>query len=134
MPCLVPKQLISIYLQRQSESLYYSENLQKVLQDDYEIYLYCSLAASDPKIILFSQQIKIVAVSQIDEVIHAALPGLPLDVVNVRPPELSQQGCYFRCQEQHELWQQIINERQLAIFVTQEFLYVDIQLIARERL
>lgn len=132
LPGLAPKKVIAVALHSQTDALFFSHNLETVFSMNMELYLHASFSLADPRLGLFCQQVKVTAVSDIESMISAALPGVSLLPVDSLPQEFKPLGCYFRLQTGGKHWEKIRSEKQLAIFLTNDFLGVDIKLLARE--
>jgi|GEM_PF-3720215 len=132
LPMLVPKKVMILTLHAQTDCLFYSDSLDAVIVNNMALYLQVSFPLSDPRLGLFCQQVKVAAISDIESTMNAALPGMQLSVADPPPKEFKPQGCYLLLNATGKYWQRIVNEKQLAVFLTNDFLGVEIKLIARE--
>lgn len=121
----------SLQLVRESAMLYLSENLQSVFAAEASLYLWLSLAAHDPRVQDLSKTLKVLPLSELDRCVQGALPGLTLSLEYIEEEMLSQQGCYFKLDQNHPLFAKVLTEKQVAVFITQNLLDVEIKLIAR---
>lgn len=132
LPTLTPKKVVTIALHTQGDSLFFSDNLDAVFSTNMALYLHVSFSLADPRMGLFCQQVKITAVSDIESTVNAALPGVQLLPVDPLPKEFKPQGAYLLLQATGKCWEKILAESQLAVFLTNDFLGVELKLMARE--
>lgn len=129
----LPKKITLIALERQTDALFYSASLADVLKEEMDLYLHLPLPETDARVGLFCQQAKITPLSDIQLTISASLPGIPLKLVQKPPAEFKQTGCFILLEKNNQYWESMLEEKRLAIFLTNDFLTLNITLFAGEK-
>ncbi len=127
-----PTRMEHLKLRREGNSLYMADSIDPgILEHSYFYLAVYHQSDSTSWIGDLARQIKIGAQSQIHQLIAAAMPGLVVQHVQRTPDKLTIKPGYeyFFIDAAGEFWQQICADKNLAIFVPDDFKDIKIDLI-----
>ncbi len=123
----------ALTLNRENESLLSVADIDELTLEHSSLYLEVLFEAEDPAWIAdFTRQVKLASRATIELTVASALPGLPL-VHTQRPPNklATKSGCeYFRIEARGDFWTKVVEERSLALYLSQSFSSASISLVA----
>ena len=129
----LPINLHKITLERSDEAILQTPQLEEKLLTQHEFYLSVHLNSDDFNWVKrFIEQVKIASTDEINSLIGSALSGIPLKHIQ-RPPNYLpvKTGCeYFLLDMQSSFGKSLIEKKQMAIFLSQEFIEADVNLVA----
>ncbi|MCP4323979.1 MAG: type VI secretion system baseplate subunit TssK [Alteromonadales bacterium] len=117
---VVPKKMSGLKLDKLSDALYQIATIDSAQFENNDFYLAVYFEASDSKWIdTFGEQVKIGSVDKIDIIVSSALNGLSVTHCQRTPNKLAVKSGYeyFRLESHGHIWQQIVDEQSLAVFV-----------------
>lgn len=117
---VVPKKMAGLKLQRTSNAIYQVATIDSAIFDNNDFYLAVYFEAEDTKWIeTFSDQVKVGASEKLDIMISSALAGVQLTHCQRPPNKLAIKSGYeyFRLESHGYIWQQIIDEQSLSLFI-----------------
>ncbi len=130
-----PVENTSLVLNKQSELLYHSENLKEILANKHYIYLEVKVNQETPDWNnRFERGIKLGSTSKIHEIFASAVSGIKLKYTKRPPSAITvKPNCeYFQILTEGTYWQHVIEEEYLAILISKEFMFVELNLILVE--
>ncbi len=125
-------QMAKLQLQRQNENLYVIKGIELEILHKQQFFIAAYHASESVDwITQFIRQIKIAAVSQIDTLMTSALSGVRLVHVQRPPQQIDAKAGheYFYLDINNESWQQIIFERSLAVFLPDDLINAEIEIV-----
>lgn len=129
----LPINLQKITLERHSDAILQTPVLEEKLLTQHEFYLSVQLDSEDFNWVKrFMEQVKIASTDEINSLVGSALSGIPLKHIQ-RPPNYLpvKSGCeYFLLEMQSSFGKRLIEQRQMAIFLSQEFMAAQVELMA----
>lgn len=128
-----PTRAASLRLTRENESIYSIAGLDPQMLGRSTFFLEVLHEADDPAWISdFARQVKVCSRGVIDMVIATALPGVRLLHTQRPPAQLAvKSGCeYFRLEARGDLWNRIVEEGTLAVFVPGGFTRASVELVS----
>ncbi|MCJ8320808.1 MAG: type VI secretion system baseplate subunit TssK [Colwellia sp.] len=117
---VVPKKMSGLKLERLSDALYQISTIDSAQLDNNDFYLAVYFESADNKWIdSFGGQVKIGSADKIDVIVSSALNGLTLSHCQRTPNKLAVKSGYeyFRLESHGYIWQQVVEEQSLAVFV-----------------
>lgn len=117
---VVPKKMAGLKLEKISNAIYQVATIDSAVFTNNDFYLAVYFEAEDTKWIeTFSEQVKVGASEKLDIMISSALAGVQLTHCQRPPNKLAIKSGYeyFRLEAHGFIWQQIIEEQSLSLFV-----------------
>lgn len=132
---IMPVEAAILELHKKSDFLYVAENVESEFLEKYHLYIAVKYPSEDEQWTrYFAKQVKVAAKTTLNTTIVAALSGIKLIYKNRLPNDLSIKPGYeyFYLEPYGESWQQIINEKSIAIFLPHDFIKAQIELLTIE--
>jgi len=129
---VVPKKMSGLKLEKLSDALYQIPTIDSAQIANNDFYLAVYFDASDSKWIdTFGEQVKIGSVEKIDVIVSSALNGLSVSHCQRTPNKLAVKSGYeyFRLEPHGVIWQQIVDEQSLAVFVPYSLQKANIEIV-----
>lgn len=117
---VVPKKMVGLKLEKTSNAIYQVATIDSATFTNNDFYLAVYFESEDTKWIeTFSEQVKVGASEKLDIMISSALAGVQLTHCQRPPNKLAIKSGYeyFRLESHGFIWQQIIEEQSLSLFV-----------------
>ncbi|NMR26352.1 type VI secretion system baseplate subunit TssK [Pseudoalteromonas sp. NEC-BIFX-2020_015] len=117
---VVPKKMAGLKLEKVSNAIYQVATIDSAIFESNDFYLAVYFEAEDTKWIeTFSDQVKVGATEKLDIMISSALAGVQLTHCQRPPNKLAIKSGYeyFRLESHGYIWQQIIEEQSLSLFI-----------------
>lgn len=132
----MPARPAAIKLRRESESLYIADKIGAALFRQYDFFLGAYFVSQDAKWIeQFVRQVKIGSCRAINSITAFALPGVKITYMRHPPQKLpaKPEYEYFCLESAGDVWRQIAEDKNLAIFLPQTFKEATIELLTLNR-
>lgn len=129
---VMPTRFAPMQLRRENESLYVVNNIDGMLFSKNQFFIAVFFPSTDTEWIgQFARQIKVGSASGIDSIVTSALPGVKITHKQRPPNKLAIKTGYeyFYLEPHGQFWEQIVTEKNLAIFVPANFINATIDLI-----
>lgn len=129
---VLPTHIATLRLHREQDTLYCVENIDSLIFNKVAFFIAVNYLSDTPDwITLFVKQIKLSARSNIHILINSALTGVKIVHVQRPPHKLPIKAGYeyFYIEPNGEFWQQIQQERSMALFLPYHFVKAHIELI-----
>ena len=133
---VVPSMTAGLKLIRKTEVLYAVESIDIMLLEKSSLYLAVYLDNDDTAWFNeFSRKVKLGACFDIDTIVASVMPGVTLTHTQRPPYRLAvKRGFeYFRIEQTGECWDKVVEDRSIALFMTQKFSKAKVELIALEK-
>ena len=117
---VVPKKMAGLKLEKVSNAIYQVATIDSAIFDNNDFYLAVYFESEDTKWIdTFSDQVKVGATEKLEIMIASALAGVQLTHCQRPPNKLAIKSGYeyFRLEAHGFIWQQIIEEQSLSLFI-----------------
>ncbi|WP_283708958.1 type VI secretion system baseplate subunit TssK [Pseudoalteromonas prydzensis] len=117
---VVPKKMAGLKLEKVSNAIYQVATIDSAIFEHNDFYLAVYFEAEDTKWIeTFSDQVKVGSTEKLDIMISSALAGVQLTHCQRPPNKLAIKSGYeyFRLESHGYIWQQIIDEQSLSLFI-----------------
>ncbi|MBB1335279.1 type VI secretion system baseplate subunit TssK [Pseudoalteromonas sp. SG43-7] len=117
---VVPKKMAGLKLEKVSNAIHQVATIDSAIFEHNDFYLAVYFEAEDTKWIeTFSDQVKVGATEKLDIMISSALAGVQLTHCQRPPNKLAIKSGYeyFRLESHGYIWQQIIEEQSLSLFI-----------------
>jgi type VI secretion system protein ImpJ len=132
---VMPSMTAGMKLNRESEILYSVDSIDILLLEKTTFFLAVSMDNDDVSWFHeFPRKVKLGARSDIDMIIASAMPGVTLTHTQ-RPPNrlpIKSGYEYFRIEPKGDFWDRVVEDRSMALFLTQEFAKASFELITVE--
>ncbi len=132
---ILPVKMAALKLQRESDTLYTLDNIDSNLLQKNSFFIAVYLAADDSSWIAnFAQHVKISSREKIEMIVISALPGVSLTHLQRTPSKLPVKSGYeyFRLENYGDFWQDIVKDKSLGMFVSQEFIDAKFEILTIE--
>jgi type VI secretion system protein ImpJ len=132
MSVVLPTRVEALKLNRENNALYAIDNIDSVMLTEQTFFLAVYLQADDTSWIdRFTQYVKVGSRQQIEIIVASALPGVHISHTQRPPSKLAIKTGYeyFRVDPRGSYWENVQQERSLAVFVAQEFTAAKIELV-----
>ncbi|MBU2894373.1 type VI secretion system baseplate subunit TssK [Colwellia sp. D2M02] len=129
---VVPKKMSGLKLEKMSDALYQVATIDSAQLSNNDFYLAVYFESSDSKWIdTFGEQVKIGSVDKIDIIVSSALNGLSVSHCQRTPNKLAVKSGYeyFRLESHGHIWQQIVEEQSLAVFVPYSLQKANVEIV-----
>lgn len=133
---VVPKKMSGLKLNKSSDALYQLPTIDSALLKNNDFYLAVYFESLDSKWIdTFGEQIKIGSADKIDVIVTSALNGLSVNHCQRTPNKLAVKSGYeyFRLEPHGVIWQQIVEEQSLAVFVPYSLQQANIEIVTVDK-
>ncbi len=133
---VVPKKMSGLRLEKISDALYQIATIDSAQLAHNDFYLAVYFESSDSKWIdTFGEQVKVCSVEKIDMIVSSALNGLPVSHCQRTPNKLAVKSGYeyFRLEPHGDIWQQIIDEQSLAVFIPFSLQQANVEIVIVDR-
>jgi len=117
---VVPKKMAGLKLEKVSNAIYQVATIDSTIFDNNDFYLAVYFESEDTKWIeTFSDQVKVGSTEKLDIMISSALAGVQLTHCQRPPNKLAIKSGYeyFRLESHGYIWQQIMEEQSLSLFI-----------------
>ncbi len=117
---VVPKKMSGLKLEKVSDALYQIATIDSAQLANNDFYLAIYFESSNSKWVdTFGSQVKVGSVDKIEIIVASALNGLTVNHCQRTPNKLAVKSGYeyFRLESHGDIWQQIVEEQSLAVFV-----------------
>lgn len=117
---VVPKKMSGLKLNKVSDALYQIPTLDSAHLANSDFYLAVYFESSDSKWIdTFGEQVKVGSIENIEIIVASALNGVAVTHCQRTPNKLAVKSGYeyFRLEPHGDIWQQILDEQSMAVFV-----------------
>lgn len=129
---VIPARMAPITLRKESDALFVADSIESALFNQVTMFIAVYYQAEDVRWIdQFSRQIKAGARQEIESIVASALPGVTISHTQ-RPPNklhIKTGYEYFRLEPTGDFWQQVREEKSLAIFLPHGFINAKIELV-----
>jgi type VI secretion system protein ImpJ len=132
---VMPSMTMGLKLTRENEVLYSVDSIDILLLEKTSFFVAVSMDNDDVSWFHeFPRKVKLGARADIEIIIASAMPGVTLTHTQ-RPPNrlpIKSGYEYFRIEPKGEFWERVVEDRSLALFLTQEFAKANVELITVE--
>lgn len=129
---VVPKKMSGLRLEKLSDALYQIATIDSAQLANNDFYLAVYFESSDSKWIdTFGEQVKVGSADKIDIIVTSALNGLSVSHCQRTPNKLAVKSGYeyFRLESHGHIWQQIVEEQSLAVFMPYSLQKANIEIV-----
>ena len=133
---VVPKKMSGLKLEKLSDAMYQIATIDSSLFAQSSFYLAVYFESSDSKWIdTFGEQVKVSSVETIEIIVASALNGLSVTHCQRTPNKLAVKSGYeyFRLEPHGDIWQQIIDEQSMAVFVPFSMQSANIEIVTVDK-
>lgn len=126
------KQFLDLNFIKKTENVFLSDEIQSQYLSGYEFYLIVKVSSDTLNWVNeFISYNKLGASQKIETLVASALPGIGLRHVQIVPAGLPNKSGwqYFHLQKNNIYWQQLIEDKKLALFLAQQFEQAVIELV-----
>ncbi|MEJ2452848.1 MAG: type VI secretion system baseplate subunit TssK [Candidatus Thiodiazotropha sp.] len=132
---VMPSMTAGLRLNRETELLHSVDSIDIMLFEKTTFFMAVSMDGDDVSWFNeFPRKVKLGARSDIEMIIASAMPGVTLTHTQ-RPPNrlpIKSGYEYFRLEPKGEFWERVVEDRSIALFLTQEFAKASVDLITVE--
>jgi len=133
---VVPKKMSGLKLTKLSDALYQIPTIDSAQLANSDFYLAVYYESSDSKWIdIFGEQVKVGSAENIEIIVASALNGLSVSHCQRTPNKLAVKSGYeyFRLEPHGDIWQQIIEEQSMAVFVPYNMQGASIEIVTVDK-
>ena len=133
---VVPKKMSGMKLEKVSDSMYRIPTIDSAQFEQSDFYLAVYMESADSKWIeTFSEQVKVASTETIELIVSSALNGVNLAHCQRPPNKLAVKSGYeyFRLEPYGDVWQKIIEEQSLSIFMSYALHKANIEIVTVEK-
>lgn len=133
---VVPKKMSGLKLTKVSDALYHLPTIDSSQITNNDFYLAVYYESSDSKWIdTFGEQVKVGSVENIEIIVASALNGVSVTHCQRPPNKLAVKSGYeyFRIEPHGDIWQQVMEEQSLAIFVPYHLQGANVEIVTVDK-